>query len=81
MQGLQFSHISEMNITFIASKNFMTYKYYMEQPKPMVERITYRKLYKNNELIKTLDDRDLNLHMGAYENGREDVCVSTDENE
>ena len=50
MQGLEFSHISEMNFTFTASKDFMTYKNYLEQPKPMVERITNRKLYKKTSL-------------------------------
>ena len=48
---------------------------------PMVERIKNRKLYKNNELIKTLDDIDLTLHMGPYENGRRDVYDTTDEGE
>ena len=50
----------------------MTCKHYMEQPMPLVETIVIRLLYKNNELIKTLDDIDLALHMGAYEKGRED---------
>ena len=37
-QGLDISHISEMNITFMTSLDFMTYKHYMEQPMPMLER-------------------------------------------
>ena len=54
-QGLDCSHKSEMNITFILSLDFMTYKHYMEQqPMSMVERIVKRKLYKNYELNKTL---------------------------
>ena len=80
-QGLEISHISEMIITFISSLDFMTYKQYMEQPMPMIERIINRRLNKNNELIKTLDDIDLTLHMGRYQNGREDVYVSTDDGE
>ena len=32
-QGLEFSHISEMNITFTTSLDFMTYKHYIKQPK------------------------------------------------
>ena len=58
-QGLQFTYIAEMNFTFITSLNFMTYKHYNEQPMPMVERLVNRKLYKNYELLKTLDDIDL----------------------
>ena len=42
-----------MNITFLTSLDFLTYKHCMEQPMPMVERILNRKLYKNNEPIKT----------------------------
>ena len=38
-QGLEFSHISEMNIIFTARLNHMTYKHYIEQPMPMVERL------------------------------------------
>ena len=59
----------------------MTYKHYMEPPMPMVERIVNRRLYKNNELIKTLDHIDLTLHMGPYENGRRDVNDSSDDDE
>ena len=62
-----------MNITFITSLDFMTYKHYMEQPMPMVERIVNGGSYKSNEFLKTLDDLDLTLHMGAYEKGRQDV--------
>ena len=68
-----------MNITFITSLDSMTYKHYIEQPMPMIGRIVNRRLYKNNKLIKTLDDIDLTLQMGAYEKGREDVYVSSDE--
>ena len=38
---------------------------------PMVERLINRKLYRNYELIKTLDDIDLTLHMGPYDTGKE----------
>ena len=48
---------------------------------PMLERILNRKLYIKNERIKTLDDIDLTLHLGPYENGREDVDYSCDEDE
>ena len=50
--GLEFSHISEMKITFKTRLDHMTYKHYSEQPMPMVEKIINKKLYKNYELIK-----------------------------
>ena len=80
-QGLEFSYIAELTITFTTSLNFMTYKHYIEQPMPMVEKIINRKLYKNNKLIKTLGDIDLTLHMGPYENRRRDVHDSSDEDD
>ena len=40
---------------------------------PKVERLINRKLYKHYDLIKTLDNIDLTLHMGAHENGKKDV--------
>ena len=61
----------EMNITFITRLDHMTYKRYLEQPMPMVERLINRKLYKNYDLIKTLVDIDLTLHMGPYETVKE----------
>ena len=72
-QGLEFPHITEININFITSLDFMTYKHYMAQPMPMVERIVNRRLYKKHEIIKTLDNIDLTSHMGPCENAREDV--------
>ena len=80
-QGLEFSHISEVNITFITRLNHMTDKHYKEQPMPLVERLINRKLYENFELIKTLDDIDLTLHMGAHETGKADIHYSNDEDE
>ena len=59
----------------------MTYKHDMKQPMPLFERRINRILYKNKELIETLDNIDLTSHMGAYENRSEDVYVSSDENE
>ena len=78
--GLDFSHISEMNITFKTRLDHMTYKHYLEQPMPMVERII-KKLYKNYELIKKLNDIDLTLHMGKIESGRDDIVYYNDEYE
>ena len=49
----------------------MTNKHYIEQPMLMVERLIDRKLYRNYELIKTLCDMDLTLHVGPYETRKE----------
>ena len=43
-QGLEVSYISETNITFITKLDNLTYKHYIEQPMPMVERLINRKL-------------------------------------
>ena len=80
-QGLQFSHMSEKKITFKTSLDIMTYKHYIEQPMPMVERLVNRKLYKDYELLKTLVDIYLTLHMEACKNGEEDVHYNSDEDE
>ena len=45
-QGLQFSHISEMNNNFKTRLHHMTYKHYIEQSMPMVERLINRKMYR-----------------------------------
>ena len=78
-QELQFSHLSEINITFKTKLDHMTYRHYFEQPMPMVERLINRKLYKKYDLIKTLDGIDLTLHMGAGETGKADIYYSRDE--
>ena len=52
-----------MSIIFIMSLDFVTYKFFIEQPMPMVERMVNTRLYKNNELIRTLDNIGLTLHM------------------
>ena len=43
-KGLEFSHISEKNITFETRLDHMTYKHYLEQPMPMVERLINKKV-------------------------------------
>ena len=53
-QRYKFSHICEMNITFISDHRNMTYKHYLNQPKSMIEWILNEKLSRNPELIKTL---------------------------
>ena len=37
LSGRNFSHILEMNITFIIDLRYMTYEHYLKQPKPMIE--------------------------------------------
>ena len=59
----------------------MTYKHYMEQPMPMVEKRINRKLYKNEDFIDTVDHIDLTLHMGGYERGKDNICDSMGEGE
>ena len=41
--GLEFSHISEMNITFRTNLGNMSYNHYLEQLKPMIELVLYKK--------------------------------------
>ena len=54
--GRKFSHISEMNITFITDLRNMTYEYYLTQPKPMVEWRLNAILAKNPELIRIFEN-------------------------
>ena len=50
----KFSHISEMNITFISHLRNMTYEHYLQQPKSMLEWKLNVLLAKNPQLIKSL---------------------------
>ena len=43
-QGLRFSRILEMKITFITSLDLLTYEHFDNQPMQMVERVPIRKL-------------------------------------
>ena len=63
-QGLRFSRILEMNVTFLSSVDLMTYQHYINQPMQMVEGVLNKKIYKNPELVKMLNDMHLTLHMG-----------------
>ena len=62
-----------MNITFTTRLDHMTYCHFLENPIPMVERLNNRNLYKKYNLIKTLDDIDLLLHMVPCEPGKPDI--------
>ena len=53
-RGWKFFHISEMGITFTAKFWNMTFEHFLEQLKPMIERIFNKKFYKNPELVKSL---------------------------
>ena len=72
-RGLEFSHILEMNFSFVTNLNHMTYEHYIEQPMPIVERLINKKLYKNYDLIKSLDGIDWIIHMGNHETGKADI--------
>ena len=54
--GSKFSHISEMNITFITDLRNMTYEYYLTQPKLMLEWKLNAFLYKNPRLVTLFHD-------------------------
>ena len=54
-QGHNFSHISEMFIIFITKFNNRTFKYYLKQPKSMLEWKLIEKLAKNPMLISEAD--------------------------
>ena len=63
-QGLKFSRVLEMNITFITSLDLMTNENYINQPMQMVERVLNKKFYKNPELVKMVNDVHLTLYIG-----------------
>ena len=71
-QGVEFSHLSETDITFTTCLRDMIYRHYLENPMPMVERLINRNLYGKYNLIKNLDGIDLLLHMGPHETGEID---------
>ena len=52
----KFSHISEMNITFIANWRKLTYEYYLSLPKPKIEWKMNAILHKKPQLVTLLDD-------------------------
>ena len=54
-QGHKFFHFSEMNITLITKFNNMTFKYYLKQPKSMLEWKLIGKLAKNPMLMSEVD--------------------------
>ena len=54
-EGYSFCHIKEMIIKTVTDKYWMTYKTYMQQPVPMVERRLNFVIHKNPQLKKALD--------------------------
>ena len=50
-QGHKFSHISEMKITFVTEFSNMSFKYYLKQPKSMLDWKLIAKLAKNPMLM------------------------------
>ena len=52
----KFSHVLEMSIAFITDLRYMTYEHYLEQPKPMIEWLVNKNIYKNAELLKKIEN-------------------------
>ena len=49
--GHLFSHVSETNFTFISTPDKITYKHYLNKPKPMIEWRPIIILSRNPELV------------------------------
>ena len=54
-KGYIFSHIGEMNILIVNDRMFMTYDFYLKQPKSMLEWRLNEKLARNPNLINSLN--------------------------
>ena len=54
-KGYNFSHISEMNITFITDLRNMTYEHYIKIPKSMLEGTIFKKIANIPKLIKAFN--------------------------
>ena len=72
-RGHKFSHISEMNITFISDLMDMTYKHYLQQPKSMLEWKLNIILARNPHLIKSLNRSHIHPSVRRYQHINEDV--------
>ena len=66
-QGHIFSHISEMNFSFITKFNNMTHKYYLKQTKSMLEQKIIEKMAKNPMLMSEIDRTIYHPLTHAYE--------------
>ena len=53
-QGLELISIRELKIVFKSYFYNITFKHYLEKPKPMIETILKKQMYKNPELIEVL---------------------------
>ena len=67
-KGYIFSHFDEMNITTIIDKKYMSYKYYIQYPMPMVGRRLNMIIAKKPHLIKSLNRSHTNplLRKNSY---------------
>ena len=65
--GHRFSHISEMNFAFITEFNNMTFEYYLEQPKSMLDWKLFEKLARNPGLMLENDRTIYHPLTHAYE--------------
>ena len=66
--GYIFSHISEMNITFITYYKNMTYEYYPKQSKSMLEWKLNEKLARNTELKRAFNRNTSHPLIRKYDN-------------
>ena len=54
-RGRKFSHISKLKIKTISNVSYMKYKYYLNQPKQLIERRLNMIIAKNPQLIRSLN--------------------------
>ena len=55
IEWYNFSHISEITLTFITNFNNVTYEYYLKQPKSMLEARLIEKIVRKPKLTKPFD--------------------------
>ena len=59
---LGFSHILEINITFMTRLDLMTYERYLQKLMSLLERLLNKKLHKNPELVEMTKGLYLTLY-------------------
>ena len=65
-KGYTFSHIDEMNISAISDKMYMTYEYYLNHPKSMLEWKLNLIPARNPHLIKSLNRNHIHPSIRKY---------------
>ena len=59
----KFSHISEMKITFITLRIYMTYEYYLKQPKSMLQWNLIKKIRQKSKYYKKMINKQNSHHL------------------